>query len=180
MKALKKAGIAGGAVIGGVIGGTFSVIGAVSKVKVLDEIGASIIDSSITTGAIAGNIVSGTADVLTGKIIKRPKLVQRGKKDLKESGGDIVDNFFENLAITLENGNEIIDGVKAKDRHRALAGTKTFFKMAAVGTLTAGAMKISEEGIRSSKSRDCENEKDNNQEANSDSFEIKNNKNNEE
>ncbi|MDD2217785.1 MAG: hypothetical protein PHW03_01215 [Eubacteriales bacterium] len=179
MKALKKAGIIGGAVIGGVVGGAFSVIGAVSKVKVLDEIGASVIDSSITTGAIAGNLVSGTADVLAGKIIKKPKLVKRGKNDLRKSGGDIVDNFFENLAITLENGNEIIDGVKAKDRRRALAGTKTFFKMAAVGALTSGAMKISEEGVRSSKSQETHEEHDCNQETGLVSPETNDNKPNE-
>lgn len=156
MKALKKAGIVGGAVIGGVIGGIFSVVGAVSDKKVLDEIGASIIDSSITTGAIVGTVASGTADVLVGKIARKPKLVKHGKKDLKKSGGDMVDNFFENLGVTLENGNEIVAGIKKRDRRRALAGTKTFFKMAAVSTLTAGAMKISEEGVKSSSAQAIE------------------------
>lgn len=156
MRAIKKVGIAGGAVVGGVIGGAFSVVGAVSKVKVLDEIGASIIDSSITTGAIAGNLASGTTDLLVGKIARRPKLVQRGKEDLKDGGGRIVDNFFENLAVTLENGNEIVTGIKTKDRRRALTGTKTFFKMAAVGTITVGAMKISDEGVKSTKDKETE------------------------
>lgn len=156
MRAIKKAGITGGAVIGGVIGGAFSVVGAVSKVKVLDEIGAGIIDSSLTTGAIAGNIASGTADVLVGKIAKRPKLVKRGKADLKDGGGQMVDNFFENLAVSLDNGNEILTGIKKKDSKRVLAGTKTFFKMAAIGTITVGAVKVSDEGVKSSKDKESE------------------------
>ncbi len=152
MRAIKKAGITGGAIVGGVIGGAFSVVGAISKIKVLDEIGAGIIDSSLTTGAIAGNIASGTTDLLVGKIAKKPKLVQRGKADLKDGGSSMVDNFFENLAVTLENGNEIVTGIKKKDRRRVLAGTKTFFKMATIGTITVGALKVPEDGVKPTKS----------------------------
>lgn len=68
MNLIKKAGILTGAVVGGVIGGTLSVIGKVAKIKIIDDIGESVIDSTILTGTIAGNLASGTTDLLTGKI----------------------------------------------------------------------------------------------------------------
>lgn len=160
MDILKKAGIMGGAVIGGVVGGTFSVVGEISKVKILDEIGASIIDSSITTGAIAGDLASGTTDIVVGKLAKNPKRIYRGKKDLKCGGGKIINNFCENLKLTIDNGGEIIKGVKAADKERTLTGVKTFAKMAAVGFITTGAVKVSADGVKSSRAKNINTESD--------------------
>ncbi|MEG1584034.1 MAG: hypothetical protein RR361_03150, partial [Anaerovorax sp.] len=70
MKVLKKAGIIGGAVIGGAIGGTLSVIGKVSNKKFVDQLGSSIIDSTILTGNIAGTAASGAAEMIVGTVKK--------------------------------------------------------------------------------------------------------------
>ena len=47
MDKLKKTGIVAGAIVGGIIGGTLSVIGKVSKVKIVDDIGESVVDSGV-------------------------------------------------------------------------------------------------------------------------------------
>lgn len=77
MKAIKKAGIVAGAVLGGVIGGTLSVIGKVSKKKFVDELGESIIDSSILTGELYGGLANGATEVISGKIKKDQKSERR-------------------------------------------------------------------------------------------------------
>ena len=64
MDFIKKTAIIGGAVVGGIVGGTISIIGHVTKIKVLDELGDSIIDSTILTGQIAGQAVSGATDMV--------------------------------------------------------------------------------------------------------------------
>jgi len=52
MDSIKKTGIIAGAVIGGVVGGSISLIGKLSKIKAVDDVGSSIVSSSILTGGL--------------------------------------------------------------------------------------------------------------------------------
>ena len=145
MDKLKKSGIVAGAIIGGVIGGTLSVIGKVSKIKIIDDIGESVIDSTILTGSMAGNLASGTADAISGKV--RHDEVQRreGIKDIKDTGGQVVDNFVENLKLMAGSGEEIITGVKNKNPKTVKRGVKSLAKIISVGALTVGAIKVKDD-----------------------------------
>src|SRR5665647_3697233 len=99
MDLIKKTGILTGAVVGGVIGGTLSVIGKVAKIKIIDDIGESVIDSTILTGTIAGNLASGTTDLLTGKIQQDETLMKEGVTDIKDTGHKVVTNFVGNVKL---------------------------------------------------------------------------------
>ena len=142
MDVIKKAGIVGGAVIGGVIGGALSIVGHVTKNKVVDELGENIVDSTILTGSIAGQIASGAADVVVGGIQKEPEHIDRGKKDLKAGGGKIVGNYVTNAKLIINNSGDIVGGVKNRDVKRVLNGAKTLGKIVAIGAITVGAIKI--------------------------------------
>lgn len=90
MNKIKKAGIITGAVVGGAIGGTLSVIGKVTKKKFLDELGESVVDSTILTGQIAGDIASGATNVISGKIQKSERRVKKreeGTEGCRHPGG---------------------------------------------------------------------------------------------
>ncbi|MHC1723180.1 MAG: hypothetical protein AB9836_08260 [Aminipila sp.] len=145
MDTLKKAGIIAGAAVGGVIGGTISVVGKVADIKIIDNIGSSIIDSTIYTGEIAGDIASGTTEVITGKITKNPDKVNGGVKDLKSGGNKVVGNFVNNFKLVTSNGGEILEGVKKRDTEKIKHGAKTLAKVAAVGLVTVGAIKIDDD-----------------------------------
>ena len=145
MDSLKKAGIITGAAIGGVIGGTLSVVGKVTDIKIMDTIGSSIVDSTIYTGSIAGDIASGATDVITGKITKNSDKVSDGVQDLKEGGAKTVENFVGSIKLVTDNSGEIWKGVKEKDTKKIKHGIKTLAKVAAVGFITVGAIKIEEE-----------------------------------
>jgi hypothetical protein len=142
MKAIKKAGIITGAVLGGIVGGTVSVIGKVSKKKFVDELGESIIDSSILTGELYGGLASGATEVISGKIKKDQKKVDEGIEDIKESGGAIVGNIIINTKNVIDNSGEVVSGIKHKDGRKILRGVKSLAKYAAVSTITVGSMKI--------------------------------------
>lgn len=144
MDFMKKAGIIAGATVGGIIGGTLSVVGKVTKVKIIDDIGSSIVDSTIYTGSIAGDIASGATDLVAGKVTKNQEKAQEGVDTLKEGGSKVVDNFVNNFKLVLENGGEILEGVKEKDLEKVSHGTKTLAKVVAVGAMTVGAIKIDE------------------------------------
>lgn len=145
MDLLKKAGIITGAAVGGVIGGTLSVVGKVADIKIIDNIGSSIVDSTIYTGSIAGDIASGTSEIIAGKATKNSDKVSNGVHDLKKGGGKVVGNFVNNFKLVANNGGEILEGVKERDTDRIKHGAKTLVKVTAVGLMTVGAIKIDEE-----------------------------------
>jgi hypothetical protein len=142
---IKKAGIITGAVVGGAIGGTLSVIGKVTKKKFIDELGESVVDSTILTGGIAGDVASGTTNVISGKIEKSRRKVEKGKKELKSAGTQVARNFVSNVRTVVDNSGEILEGVKEKNPKRILRGVKTLAKVAAVGAITVGAIKVKPE-----------------------------------
>lgn len=154
MDSLKKAGIIAGAAVGGVIGGTLSVVGKVSDIKIIDNIGSNIVDSTIYTGSIAGDIASGATEVVTGKVTKNPEKVNTGITDLKQGGGKVVGNFVNNFKLVTNNGGEILDGLKTRDTKKIKHGAKTLVKVAAVGMMTVGAIKIDEEENSEDKNTD--------------------------
>lgn len=145
MNNIKKAGIITGAVIGGAIGGTLSVIGKVTKKKFIDELGESVVDSTILTGEIAGDIASGATNMISGKIQKSRPRVEKGKGELKAAGTKVVGNFVHNVKTIADNSGEIVEGVKEKDHRKILRGAKTLAKVAAVGAITVGAVKVKPE-----------------------------------
>ena len=145
MDKIKKTGILTGAVVGGLIGGTLSVIGKVAKIKIIDDIGESVVDSTILTGTIAGNLASGTTDLLTGKIQHDETLMKEGVTDIKDTGHKVVSNFVGNFKLVAKSGGEILGGVKQKNLHQVTGGVKSLVKVVSVGLLTVGAIKIKED-----------------------------------
>ncbi len=146
MDKIKKTGILTGAIVGGVVGGAISIIGKVAKIKIIDDIGESVVDSTILTGTIAGNLASGTTDLLAGKIQNDQHLVKEGVADLKDTGNKVINNFIGNVKLVANSGGEILSGVKKKDLHKTAGGVKSLIKVVTVGLLTVGAIKIKEDG----------------------------------
>lgn len=142
MNQIKKAGIITGAVVGGAIGGTISFIGKMTRQKFIDELGESIVDSTILTGGIAGDIASGATNVISGKIQSKHRKVEEGKEELISAGTQVVENFVHNVQTVVDNSGEILEGVKEKDRKKVVRGAKTLVKVVAVGAITVGPIKI--------------------------------------
>ena len=142
MDSLKKTGIIAGAVVGGVVGGGISLIGKLSKIKVVDDVGASVVSSSILMGGLTGEIASGTVDAVSGKIMKNPSKTKEGLSDLKGTGKKLVNNFVENVSYIADTGSEITAGIKEKDKDKIVDSIKQFGKWAAVGTITVGVIKV--------------------------------------
>lgn len=145
MNIIKKAGIITGAVVGGTIGGTISFVGKMANKKFIDELGESVVDSTILTGSIAGDIASGATNMISGKIQKSSRKVEEGKCELKSAGNQVVKNFVNNVQTVVDNSGEILEGVKERDRRKVIRGAKTLVKVAAVGAITVGAIKVKPE-----------------------------------
>ncbi len=157
MNIVKKTGILAGTVVGGAVGGTMQVIGKMSGVKILDSIGESIVNSTIYTGTIAGEIVSGGVELTRGHIenavSKKKGEVQtepnphiaQGAADLKSGGTKVVGNFVNNAKLVIENGGDVAGGLVHGDMDRVKDGAKRLVKIAAVGMMTVGAIKLAEE-----------------------------------
>ncbi len=146
MNQIKKTGILAGAVVGGIIGGALSVVGKVARVKLVDDIGESIVDSAILTGAMAGKLISGAGNVITGTLGKHPRQVREGSDDLRDTGKQVIDNVTRNVRLVVGSGKEITGGIRHRNPRRIKAGAKRFVKLIAVGALTVGAISIKDDG----------------------------------
>jgi hypothetical protein len=144
MNSIKKTGIIVGALAGGSVGGGISLIGKLAKVKAVDDVGSSVVSSSILMGEFTGDIASGTVDAVSGKITKNPSRTKKGLNDLKGCGKKVVNNFVENVHYVADTGVEVARGVKAKDKNRVAKSAKKFAKWVAVGAITVGAIKMTD------------------------------------
>ncbi len=142
MNSIKKAGIVLGAVTGGVLGGTVTLIGKMTKVDFIEELGEGIVDSALLTGQLVGEAVSGTADIVSGGITKDGEKMAEGTSDLKHAAVKTVGNAVHNIKMLGTSGSEIATGLAAGDGQKAMEGLKNLGKMAAIGLITVGAIKV--------------------------------------
>ena len=142
MDSLKKTGIIAGAVVGGVVGGGISLVGKLSRVKTIDDVGASVVSSSILMGGLTGEIASGTALAVSGKVTKNPSKTKEGLGELKGVGKQMVNNIVENVSYIADAGSEITTGILQKDKKRVVKSAKRFAKWVAVGAITVGVVKM--------------------------------------
>ncbi len=140
MENLKKATIIIGAITGGVLGGSIELVGKMTKVEFLNELGEGIVDSALLTSEIVGGAISGTADMISGGIAKDQGKLSEGTKELSEAGKQVVRNAVTNIKLMAENSGEVIKGIKHKDKTRTVAAIKTLAKMATIGAVTVGAI----------------------------------------
>ena len=146
MDSLKKTGVIVGAVFGGVIGGSISLVGKLAGVKVIDDVGSSVVSSSLLMGRLVGDVASGTADAVCGKIKNDETQVQEGLDDIKGTGKKLVNNFVENVNYIADSTVEIASSIKANDKPRAVRNAKKLVKWVAVGTITVGVVKMEDSG----------------------------------
>ena len=81
--------------------------------------------------------------MVSGKIAKDNIKVRHGKDDVKAGCGKMVGNVVGNVKLVAENGGEIIKGARHMDKKRVVKGAKSLAKVVAVGMMTVGAIKIS-------------------------------------
>ena len=144
MNGIKKGFITASAIAGGALGGLVRAGGQILRAPMIEELGNAVLDSAVLTGTIAGQLVSGAADWTVGIFSGEEEKKEQGTYDLKEGTGKIIGNVKENLQRTVKNGKVIADGVRTQDKEKVIRGAKTIVKMAAVGAITVGAVKVPE------------------------------------
>lgn len=145
MNVVKKAGIVAGAVVGGTIGGALSVIGRVSNKQIINNVGESVTDSFIYFGSIAGELASGATDVVVGNVTENLNTVDDGIDDLRDGGKKLVGNWVHNIKLVAGEGKVVAKGVYHRDPQSIKKGLRKMGRIAAVGAMTVGAIRLKEE-----------------------------------
>lgn len=145
MDVLKKTGIVAGAVIGGTIGGILSVAGRITNKKIIDNVGESVVDSFIYFGSIAGGLASGAADVVVGNLREDVSQVDTGLDQIVDGGKKLVGNWIHNIKLVAGEGKHVVKGIKTKDIKQVKQGIRTMGRIAAVGAMTVGAIRLKDE-----------------------------------
>jgi len=154
MNKLKKATIFIGAITGGVLGGSIDLVGKMTKVNFLSELGEGIVDSALLTGEIVGGAISGTADMISGTVVKDSEKCAEGTRELGHAGKQVLRNAVTNIQMMADNSGEMITGIRTRDKARTISAAKTLAKMATIGAVTVGAIKLKKNDEKSDETKD--------------------------
>jgi hypothetical protein len=154
MNKLKKATILIGAITGGVLGGSIDLVGKMTKVNFLSELGEGIVDSALLTGEIVGGAISGTADMISGTVVKDSEKSAEGTRELEQAGKQVLKNAVTNIQMMADNSGEMINGIRTGDKARTISAAKTLAKMATIGVITVGAIKLKKNDEKSDETKD--------------------------
>jgi hypothetical protein len=144
MEKLRKGIVLASAAAGGIVGGGISLLGKLTRLPLVDELGESIVDSALYTGRVAGNIASGATDIVAGGLSGNTEKLRAGAEDIKTGGVQIASGLVDNVKTVAEHSGDILLGVRDGDGKRVARGAKTLLKVIAVSAVTVGIVRVRE------------------------------------
>lgn len=137
---LKDLGSFVGEVAGTVIGGSVKVVGEITGVQLLEEIGDGVKKASSLAGETMGKAASGIWDVGAGIITQNEQRLDEGFNDVGGAIGTTVKGIGGTIINIAENSGKVIEGAISGDSEGFSAGAKGLIKTAAVGALAIGVL----------------------------------------
>lgn len=131
-----------GSLVGGVIGGPIKFIGEVTDVKLIEEIGDGVINSTKFTGETVGQVVGGSVNAIRGVVTDDRTLIDEGLGDLGDAGSRTLTGVVNTAKHAVENGGNVIIGIMDNDIEQVKQGASGLVKTAAVGALAVGVIDI--------------------------------------
>ena len=142
MAFLKQAFRITGQITGTVVGTPVKLIGKRIGSEFIEDIGNTVKKASINTGTLLGGAAEGTWNTASGFIQKDDDKIQEGLDELKRTGSQGARGISQAVTSTLENGRDVIGGIRDEDKERILRGAKGLGKTVAVATLTVGVLDL--------------------------------------
>lgn len=131
-----------GSLVGGVIGGPIKFIGEVTDMKLIEEIGDGVINSTRFTGETVGQVLGGSVNAIRGVVTDDPTLIDDGLEDLGDAGSRTLTGVVCAAKNIVANGGNVITGIVDNDIDQVKEGASGLVKTAAVGALAVGIIDI--------------------------------------
>lgn len=139
---LKELGKLAGDVAGTVVGGTVKVVGEVTGVKLIEEIGDGVKRASSFAGETIGQAASGIWDIGAGLVTQDQRQLDEGLGDIGGAIGSTARGVGMTVVNVVENGGKVVGGVFNGNGEQFAEGAKGLVKTAAIGALAIGVIDV--------------------------------------
>ncbi|USG67436.1 hypothetical protein NDK47_09230 [Brevibacillus ruminantium] len=148
MGLLKDLGMKAGEVTGLVLGGSVRVVGELTETvtgsksagRFIKEIGNGVEHATKFTGKTAGEIASGTWDMAAGVLTQDQQQFEDGCHDVGEAVTTTVNGVGRTFCHVVENGANVVNGLKDHDEELMQKGAKGLVYAAAIGAIAVGVV----------------------------------------
>ncbi|MFE8698411.1 HNH endonuclease [Cytobacillus sp. FJAT-53684] len=142
MSFIRGVGKGFGKVAGLVVGGPIQVVGELTGVELIEDIGRGVRKASEFAGDTAGQVVGGAVDTVAGMVSEDPIKRDKGLSDIGNAAYRTGKGVFITAKDALHNGGEVIGGVMDGDHNRVKSGAASLVKTVAIGALAVGVIDI--------------------------------------
>lgn len=142
MAFIKKVFRITGQITGTVIGTPVKLIGKQIGSEFIEDVGKTVKTASVNTGTLLGGAAEGTWNTASGLVQKDNDKLQEGLDELKKTGSQGARGISQVVTSTVQNGRDILGGIRDEDKERLLHGAKGLGKTVAVATLTVGVLDL--------------------------------------
>ncbi|MGD6816334.1 HNH endonuclease [Metabacillus sp. 113a] len=142
MSLLREIGKFAGKAAGVVVGGPIQIVGELTGVEIIEDIGKGVRKSSEFAGDTVGQVASGAVDTVSGIINDNPKQLDKGLGDMGGAVTRTAKGVMVTAKNTIHNGGEVIGGFIDGDSDRIKGGASSIVKTVAIGALAVGLVDV--------------------------------------
>jgi DNase/tRNase domain of colicin-like bacteriocin len=142
MSLIRGLGKFAGKAAGIVVGGPIQVIGDITGVELIEDIGKGVRKASEFAGDTVGQVASGAVDTVSGIINEDPRLRDNGIGEMSTAVTRTAKGVVITAKNTLENGGDVITGIIDGDSDRVKKGASSIIKTVAIGALAVGVVDV--------------------------------------
>jgi len=139
---LRGVGKYSGKAAGFVIGGTVNVVGDITGIKFLNEVGDGVKSASEFAGDTLGQAADGVWNTASGFIQNDEDKKDRGLSDMGGSVSRTAKGVYQTAKHTYVNGKDVYTGFKTDDDSLIKSGFSGIAKTVAIGVLAVGAIDL--------------------------------------
>ena len=137
---LRGVGKYSGKAAGFVIGGAVNVVGDITGIKFLNEVGDGVKSASEFAGDTLGQAADGAWNTASGFIQNDEDKKNRGLSDMGDSVSRTAKGVYQTAKHTYGNGKDVYTGFKMNDDALIKNGISGIAKTVAIGALAVGAI----------------------------------------
>jgi len=143
---LRGVGKYSGKAAGFVIGGAVNVVGDITGIKFLNEVGDGVKSASEFAGDTLGQAADGAWNTASGFIQNDEDKRDRGLSDMGDSVTRTAKGVYQTAKHTYVNGKDVYTGLKMDDEALIKSGISGIAKTVAIGVLAVGAIDLVDGG----------------------------------
>lgn len=128
--------------LGSFVGGTVKTVGQLVDIRFVEEIGEGVKKASCFTGDKLGGVASGTWDTAVGFVTQDEEKLDVALNDMGKAIGDTAKAAGYTVCHVVENGKDVVIGIKDGDDQQLMDGAKGLVKVGVVGALSFGVIDL--------------------------------------